>query len=274
MTSPDGINWTIRTSAADNSWRSVTYGNGLFVAVAYTGTGNRVMTSPDGVVDLDNTDVDSSSLIVYLDGTATTAYTFSNGTGGGGVDQIIFDSAPGEKVAITVTYTRSTEGNSKEDLNILETMVNSNQAVTSSVNNTTTFDCDIPNADRYKYAVGDEFVIWDISAKVWLYRTGTTGCTIATISAADGGDQGAGYTKITATTSHVFGTGTPADGDILFLYDDAIDQIEDGIVDPKAIQDQTTMGANMTHVYIIYLGHKDDISVYPDETPDGIRGTI
>jgi hypothetical protein len=49
MTSPDGINWTIRTSAADNAWFSVTYGNGLFVAVAQTGTGNRVMTSPDGI---------------------------------------------------------------------------------------------------------------------------------------------------------------------------------------------------------------------------------
>ena len=45
MTSPDGITWTSRTSAADNDWRSVTYGNGLFVAVSTTGSGNRVMTS-------------------------------------------------------------------------------------------------------------------------------------------------------------------------------------------------------------------------------------
>ena len=44
-----GINWTLRTSAADNGWYGVTYGNGLFVAVAITGTGNRVMTSPDGI---------------------------------------------------------------------------------------------------------------------------------------------------------------------------------------------------------------------------------
>ena len=44
-----GINWTTRTSAVDNNWSSVTYGNGLFVAVAGTGTGNRVMTSPDGI---------------------------------------------------------------------------------------------------------------------------------------------------------------------------------------------------------------------------------
>ena len=44
-----GTNWTSRTSAADNYWRGVTYGNGLFVAVAYSGIGNRVMTSPDGI---------------------------------------------------------------------------------------------------------------------------------------------------------------------------------------------------------------------------------
>ncbi|RXZ83366.1 hypothetical protein EBB07_06010 [Paenibacillaceae bacterium] len=44
-----GVEWTIRNSAADNNWRSVCYGNGLFVAVALSGTGNRVMTSPDGI---------------------------------------------------------------------------------------------------------------------------------------------------------------------------------------------------------------------------------
>jgi hypothetical protein len=45
MTSPDGVNWTIRSSAANNQWVEVCYGNGLFVAVSATGTGNRVMTS-------------------------------------------------------------------------------------------------------------------------------------------------------------------------------------------------------------------------------------
>jgi hypothetical protein len=49
MTSPDGITWTPRTAAADNDWRSVTYGNGLFVAVSSTGIGNHIMTSPDGI---------------------------------------------------------------------------------------------------------------------------------------------------------------------------------------------------------------------------------
>ncbi len=44
-----GDAWTARTSAADNAWFGVTFGNGLFVAVATSGTGNRVMTSPDGI---------------------------------------------------------------------------------------------------------------------------------------------------------------------------------------------------------------------------------
>jgi parallel beta-helix repeat protein len=44
-----GITWTARTNPVDNLWNSVTYGNGMYVAVAGTGTGDRVMTSPDGV---------------------------------------------------------------------------------------------------------------------------------------------------------------------------------------------------------------------------------
>jgi len=45
MTSPDGINWTVRSPAEANSWRAITYGGGLFAAVASDGT-NRVMTAP------------------------------------------------------------------------------------------------------------------------------------------------------------------------------------------------------------------------------------
>lgn len=43
--------WTSRTSAADNSWRSVVWAAALeiFAAVSENGTGNRVMTSPDGI---------------------------------------------------------------------------------------------------------------------------------------------------------------------------------------------------------------------------------
>jgi hypothetical protein len=48
-----GINWTLRTSPADNGWIFVDWSPqlGLFVAIASTGvgTGDRVMTSPDGI---------------------------------------------------------------------------------------------------------------------------------------------------------------------------------------------------------------------------------
>jgi len=46
---PKSILWTSRTPASTNQWQSVSYGNGLYVAVAASGTGNRVMTSPDGI---------------------------------------------------------------------------------------------------------------------------------------------------------------------------------------------------------------------------------
>jgi hypothetical protein len=50
MTSPDGIVWTARLAAEDNSWLAITWSSqlNLFVAVAQTGT-NRVMTSPNGI---------------------------------------------------------------------------------------------------------------------------------------------------------------------------------------------------------------------------------
>ena len=61
-----GTTWTSRTSAANNYWRSVTYGNGLFVAVSNNGTGNRVMTSPDGITWTSRTPgTDNGWLSVY-----------------------------------------------------------------------------------------------------------------------------------------------------------------------------------------------------------------
>jgi len=41
--------WVPRVQAADNSWKSVCYGNGIFVAVASNEVDNCVMTSPDGI---------------------------------------------------------------------------------------------------------------------------------------------------------------------------------------------------------------------------------
>ena len=44
MTSPDGVTWTARTLPSWQYWSSVTYGNGVFVAVA--GSSNVAATSP------------------------------------------------------------------------------------------------------------------------------------------------------------------------------------------------------------------------------------
>ena len=45
-----GTNWTTHSTPAGIQWTSVTYGNGLFVAVASNGTvNNEIMTSPDGI---------------------------------------------------------------------------------------------------------------------------------------------------------------------------------------------------------------------------------
>ena len=62
--------WTSRTSSADNLWNSVTYGNGLFVAVSASGIDNRVMTSPDGITWTSRTSAaDNSWLsVTYVNG--------------------------------------------------------------------------------------------------------------------------------------------------------------------------------------------------------------
>jgi hypothetical protein len=50
-TSVDGINWVAQTTdaSANQSWGSICFGNGLFVAVSASGTTNSIMTSSDGV---------------------------------------------------------------------------------------------------------------------------------------------------------------------------------------------------------------------------------
>jgi hypothetical protein len=51
MTSPDGINWTIRESPEAGVWQALIYGNGTFVAVADTG---QVMTSESTTIPFGN----------------------------------------------------------------------------------------------------------------------------------------------------------------------------------------------------------------------------
>lgn len=73
MTSPDGITWTARSApvgTTDSTWKSVTYGNGTFVAVANVGT-TKVMTSPDGETWTAQTPAEDNSW---------ESVTFGNGT--------------------------------------------------------------------------------------------------------------------------------------------------------------------------------------------------
>ena len=82
VTETAGTTWTSRTAATSNSWRSIAYGNGRFVAVSNTGTGTRVMSSTDGVTwSTTSTGVpDGNFSDVTWDGTNFIAVTNSSQT--------------------------------------------------------------------------------------------------------------------------------------------------------------------------------------------------
>lgn len=79
-TSVDGINWTSRTPSEAMWFQDISYGNGLFVAVARSGT-NRIMTSPDG--------------ITWTSRTTAISPTFSGVTYGNGIWVAFADGSPG-----------------------------------------------------------------------------------------------------------------------------------------------------------------------------------
>lgn len=92
-TSLDGVNWVTRTPPATNSWNCVSWGNGIFVALSITGTGNRVMTW-DGapVVTVKSQGANSYTLTYpstgqsftggYLSTSATAGVGYGTGAGG------------------------------------------------------------------------------------------------------------------------------------------------------------------------------------------------
>ena len=73
--------WSQRVSAADNNWLAITYGNGLFVAVSSTGTGNRVMTSPDGITWTSRTSAANNNWQSVTYGSGLFVAVSSTGTG-------------------------------------------------------------------------------------------------------------------------------------------------------------------------------------------------
>ena len=81
--------WTSRTSAADNSWFSVAYGNGLFVAVAGDAASGRVMTSPDGIAWTSRTPAANSEWTSVTYGNGLFVAVAKNGTGTGAGNRIM-----------------------------------------------------------------------------------------------------------------------------------------------------------------------------------------
>jgi hypothetical protein len=81
VAAPAGFDWTSQTSAADNEWRSVTYGNGVFVAVSITGTGSRVMTSPDGITWTSRTSAADNNWFSVTYGNGVFVAVSTTGTG-------------------------------------------------------------------------------------------------------------------------------------------------------------------------------------------------
>ena len=79
-TSPDGINWTVRTPSEAMWFQAISFGNGLFVAVARFGT-NRIMTSPDG--------------ITWTSRTTAISPTFTGVAYGNGIWVAVSDGSPG-----------------------------------------------------------------------------------------------------------------------------------------------------------------------------------
>ncbi len=85
MTSPDGIAWTTRISAADFNWQSVAWSPslGLFAAVANSGPVVRCMTSPDGIAWTIRTlnSADNWESIVWAPGISLFIAVASSGAG-------------------------------------------------------------------------------------------------------------------------------------------------------------------------------------------------
>jgi hypothetical protein len=92
-TSPDGINWTLRTTPSPGTtWYRITYGNGTFVAVGDAGSPNRIMTSPDGITWTGRTSANNANNWINV---AYGAGVFVAVAYGGGSNRIMYSSNNG-----------------------------------------------------------------------------------------------------------------------------------------------------------------------------------
>ena len=107
FTSPDGFVWTSRTAASNDTWSAITYGNGLFVAVAiaYSGGGG-IMTSPDGITWTLRVGVGPGGFtgVAYGNGTYVATKTGSPGTMVTSYDGITWDDQTTGISSLTVYF--------------------------------------------------------------------------------------------------------------------------------------------------------------------------
>ena len=75
------ISWTTQTSPVNIDWNSIAYGNGVFVAVSISGTGNRVMSSPDGKTWTSRTSPSDNNWCSVTYGNGLFVAVANNGTG-------------------------------------------------------------------------------------------------------------------------------------------------------------------------------------------------
>ena len=101
MTSPNGINWTLRTTPGQG-WRSVVYGNGVFVAVGDGGT-SRIMTSTNGITWTASNQFTSSTYLYVAYGLVNGTPTFV-AVGHMGTNRIIYSTNNGTTWQGITTY--------------------------------------------------------------------------------------------------------------------------------------------------------------------------
>jgi hypothetical protein len=105
-TSTNGINWTSRTPSEAMWFQDIAYGNGLFVAVARSGT-NRIMTSPDGITWTSRATAISPTFsgVAYGAGLwVAVCDTSPGGTTFTSYDGITWEEQPTAWSAFTITY--------------------------------------------------------------------------------------------------------------------------------------------------------------------------
>ena len=75
-----GVTWTLRISAADNQWYGVTFGAGLFVAMAQDGFPNQVQTSDNGTTWTSQSSAANNNWMAVTYGGGTLVSVAQNGT--------------------------------------------------------------------------------------------------------------------------------------------------------------------------------------------------